>query len=84
MAACGSGADPEAILRGAKAYMDGKEPCYRKKLEDWLSRRGWTKPPPKPKPATRTFTQKTDPAKDMLARAQRAKAERLAREAAAK
>ena len=85
MAACQAGNDPEAILRGAKAYMDGKEPGYRKKLEDWLSRRGWTKAPPKPKSvSTRTFTQKTDPAKDMLARAQRAKAERLAREAAAK
>ena len=85
MAACNGGADPEVILRGAKAYIDGKEPCYRKKLEDWLGKRGWTKPPPKPKPAsTRTFTQKTDPAKDMLARAERARAERLAREAAAK
>jgi hypothetical protein len=85
MAACQAGNDPEAILRGAKAYMDGKEPGYRKKLEDWLGRRGWTKAPPKPKSAsTRTFNQKTDPARDMLARAQRAKADRLAREAAAK
>ena len=84
IAACQDGNDPEAILRGAKAYMDGKEPGYRKNLKDWLDRKGWTKAPPKPKSAPRTFTQKTDPARDMLARAQRAKAERLAREAAAK
>ena len=85
IAACQAGDDPEAILRGAKAYMDGKEPCYRKNLTDWLGRRGWTKAPPKPKQAsTCTFTQKTDPARDMMARAERARAERLAREAAAK
>jgi hypothetical protein len=65
--------------------MDGKEPCFRKRLEDWLGRRGWTKPPPKPKPASaKIFNQKVDPARDMMARAERARAERLAREAAAK
>ena len=83
MVACQAGNDPEAILRGAKAYMDGKEPCYRKKLEDWLGRRGWTKPPPKPKPASaRTFNQKVDPGKSMQGLAERLRAERLAREAA--
>lgn len=82
MAACAAGDDPEAILRGAKNYMDGKEPCYRKKLEDWLGKRGWTKPPPKPKPAS--FTQKVDPGKNMQGLAERLRAERLAREAAGK
>ena len=85
MAACQAGNDPEAILRGAKAYMDAKEPCFRRKLEEWLGRRGWTKPPPKPKSAsTRTFTQKVDPGKNMQGLAERLRAERLAREAAGK